>query len=367
VANLKRSSVDISDDSTIKNMLLDNLIEKSLDAIVVSNAHGQIQVWNNAAQKIFGWSATEIIGERINKIFHGESLLQLKALVSTSELKVPIEVEAKSKSGIAIPVCVSASEVSDTEKNTVSYLYIIRDQRDAVERDKNIKEKIQALESFAYSVSHDLRAPLRRIVNYAEILQEDHMSSLNEEVQRIITRMAKNTQKMSELIDDLLSYSRLAQLDIHKSVVDMNVLVSSVIEEYKQTSDGQRVTFVFESLHPVYADRILLKNVISNLISNAVKFSRPKENPIVQITSDDESAEMITYCVKDNGVGFDMQYASKLFSVFQRLHNPNAFEGNGMGLATVQQIIARHNGKVSVDAKIDEGAVFSFSIPKISN
>jgi light-regulated signal transduction histidine kinase (bacteriophytochrome) len=220
----------------------------------------------------------------------------------------------------------------------------------------------QELESFSYSVSHDLRAPLRALSGYSKILIEDYSEKLDEEGKQTIQAITHNAERMGMLIDDLLAFSRLGRKEVVKTEVDMKKLVESIVLESSKMTPHDAIIKVGE-LPLVNGDYALLHQVIFNLISNAVKYSSKQKSPLIEISSEEESDEIVI-SVKDNGVGFDMQYANKLFGVFQRLHARQEFEGTGVGLAIVKRIIARHGGKVWAEGKVNEGAEFYFSLPK---
>jgi signal transduction histidine kinase len=217
------------------------------------------------------------------------------------------------------------------------------------------------LESFSYSVSHDLRAPLRSLIGYSKMLEEDYGESLGENGKKILAIINQNANRMNMLIDDLLEFARLGRAELKKSEVNTQQLVNNLIGEMKETL-GSKVLFKMDSLLPVHADYPMFNQVWVNLISNAVKYSSKKQNPVIEIGSDKKDNEVI-YHVADNGAGFSMEYAHKLFNVFQRLHTSTEFEGTGVGLALVHRIILKHGGKIWADAKVNEGATFYFALP----
>ncbi|MCD6067607.1 MAG: hypothetical protein K0S33_2433 [Bacteroidetes bacterium] len=249
---------------------------------------------------------------------------------------------------------------------------IIRQDREKIKKlndtlERKVKERTAELETlnkeldaFSYSVSHDLRAPLRAVNGYAEILSEDYESKLDDEGKRIIQAIRYNAVKMGTLIDDLLAFSRLGRKELNKTDIDMNDLTEAVLRDLLK-SVSHKAEIKMSPLHHLQADYGLIYQLMYNLVSNAVKYSSKKEKPLVEISSEEKNGEII-FSVKDNGAGFDMQYADKLFGVFQRLHSQQEFEGTGVGLAIVQRIIARHNGRVWANAKVDKGATFNFSI-----
>ena len=219
------------------------------------------------------------------------------------------------------------------------------------------------LEAFAYSVSHDLRAPLRAINGFSQMLVEDYGDKLEPEGQRQLDIIQENARNMGQLIDDLLAFSRLGRIGMTFSNIDMSVIAKEVFEQL-QFAEGERsVQLKLDALPPAHCDLAMIREVFSNLLSNALKYTRPNEAAIIEIAGRTDGEEII-YSVKDNGVGFDMKYADKLFRVFQRLHGPEEFEGTGIGLALVQRIISRHGGRVGGEGKVDQGATFWFALPK---
>lgn len=217
------------------------------------------------------------------------------------------------------------------------------------------------LESFSYSVSHDLRAPLRAVDGFAQMLEEDYVAQLDAEGMRYLSVIRGNIKRLGALIDDLLEFSRLGRLPVSAEEINVESLVREVVAE---ALDGcptaPRVEF--GPLPPARGDRALLRQVWTNLITNAIKYSGKAAEPRIEVCGRQDAAENI-YWVRDNGVGFNMQYADKLFGVFQRLHRADEFSGTGVGLAIVQRVVARHGGRVWADGKVNDGAIFFFSIP----
>lgn len=238
--------------------------------------------------------------------------------------------------------------------------------KDLERKNEELKFLNQELESFTYSVSHDLRAPLRAVNGYSQILLQEHSPEINEEVARLLSIINGNAKKMGELIDNLLSLSKLGKREIQKGEVDMEALVQSVVTELQETNVGAKVCWKIAEIPPCFGDYRLLRQVWINLLSNALKYSGKKENPVVEAGSEINSHEVVYY-VKDNGAGFDMKFSDQLFGVFQRLHKPSEFEGTGVGLAIVHRIIFRHGGKVWAEGAVGEGARFSFSVPLKKN
>ena len=221
------------------------------------------------------------------------------------------------------------------------------------------------LESFSYSVSHDLRAPLRAIHGFARILTEDHMAQLDPEAQRLLGVIDQNTRRMGQLIDDLLAFSRLGRQETSAARVNMEELARGVAEEVRraETDRPYPLDIRIARLPPAYGDRGLLRQVLSNLLQNAAKFTRDRPRPVVEVGAEPDGDQSVYY-VKDNGAGFDPRYMDKLFGVFQRLHPVEEFEGTGVGLAIVKRIVQRHGGRVWADGQVDAGATFYFSLPQ---
>jgi PAS domain S-box-containing protein len=226
---------------------------------------------------------------------------------------------------------------------------------------EQLKQANQELESFTFTVSHDLRAPLRAIGGYIQILQLKYGENLSEDEKQLIDRIKIQTKRMGNLIDDLLAFSRQNKTEITKAPVDMTNLAKDVVDEYTTPPGEQQVTL--HDLLPAYGDNTALRQVFVNLITNALKYSAKKEHPVIEIGSYAKGNENI-YFVKDNGAGFDMKYYDQLFKVFHRLHSQEEFEGNGVGLAIVNKIVTKHGGRVWAEGKVDEGATFYFSLPK---
>lgn len=231
-----------------------------------------------------------------------------------------------------------------------------------IRTEEEIKALNKDLEAFSYSVAHDLRAPLRIMDGYSGILVEDYGHLIDDEGRRLLGIIVNNCRHMGQLIDDLLNFSRLGRLSPKSQEVDMEKLVRGVIEEQVTQIPDHRIEFRIGALEPAICDGGLIRVVYSNLISNAIKYSRKKERPLIEIGSERNHSET-TYFVKDNGSGFDMKYADKLFNVFQRLHKTSEFEGTGVGLAIVQRIVNKHGGRIWAEAEVGKGASFYFSIP----
>lgn len=236
--------------------------------------------------------------------------------------------------------------------------------RSLKQRSTQLEAANRELDAFAYSVSHDLRAPLRHVDGFLGILRERSAENLDEESLHYMKNIADSTKRMSIMIDDLLSFSRMSRQEMSKAQVSLDRLVEDVILELKSESEGRDVVWKIDSLPIVTGDRAMLRMVLVNLLSNALKYTRPRPRAEIEIGCTVGQKEEIIVFVRDNGVGFDMNYAEKLFGVFQRLHRTDEFEGTGIGLANVQRIIHRHGGRTWAKAEIDHGATFYFSLPQ---
>ena len=233
------------------------------------------------------------------------------------------------------------------------------------ERTAQLQSAYQEMESFSYTVSHDLRAPVRGIHGFTRILLEDHAGALNEEGKRVCAVIQDNALRMGQLIDDLLAFSRLNRTEMQKQPIDMIKLVNTVYQEITDDAARDRIRLSVGDICNVTADPNLIKQVWTNLLSNAIKYTSKVKAPSISISCD-VVGDKCVYCIRDNGIGFDMQYSDKLFGVFQRLHNVREFEGNGVGLASVKRIIHHHGGEVWAEGKVDEGAAFYFSLYKLA-
>jgi two-component system sensor histidine kinase/response regulator len=230
------------------------------------------------------------------------------------------------------------------------------------EQSRELEETNKDLESFAYSVSHDLRTPLRAIDGFSSLVMEQYADKLDDEGKRLLTVVRSNTQQMSQLIDDILAFSRSGRLGMSISEVDMDTLAHQILDELMPSAAQRDLKVEISPLPAVRGDHAMLRQVWRNLLANAVKFTARKPSALIQVGSSVEGEENVFF-VKDNGAGFDMRYVDKLFGVFQRLHGTKEFEGTGIGLAIVKRIVTRHDGRVWAQGKPDEGATIYFTLP----
>jgi signal transduction histidine kinase len=236
-------------------------------------------------------------------------------------------------------------------------------ERKVAERTRQLEAKAEEIEAFNYSVSHDLRAPLRAINGFSNVLLAAHRAELSENVQHYLDRIHSNAQRMGQLIDDLLMFSRIGRTALRKKPIDMQALVRTLLTDLKADIQMGNAIIMVADLPPCTADAALLKQVYVNLVTNAIKYSHKVAAPVIQINYEVGDNQEIIYYIRDNGVGFDMQYADKLFGVFQRLHDVEEYDGTGIGLALVRQIIKRHGGKVWAEGRVNGGATFYFTLP----
>jgi signal transduction histidine kinase len=259
------------------------------------------------------------------------------------------------------------SELGELEDSFNLMALRLKEREEAVDRVvEELARSNRELEAFSYSVSHDLRAPLRAIDGFSEALAEDYGDRLDQEGHRLLTIIRKNTQRMGQLIDELLGYSRLGRKALDMTEIDMERLAREVINELKAADPTLQPEFKIDPLPKAFGDRVLIRQVLANLLANAVKFSQPKREIRIEIGGRNDNHENLYY-IRDNGVGFDMRYVDKLFGVFQRLHGHDQFEGTGVGLAIVQRIVQRHGGSVRAEGKVNEGATFYFTLPPGAN
>jgi PAS domain S-box-containing protein len=259
-------------------------------------------------------------------------------------------------------------KVQKLNKNQKAMLYMIEDLNLITAELKAEREKLvlmnKELDAFSYSVSHDLRSPLRAIDGFSMFLMEDNFHQLDDEGKRLLTVIRENTVKMDELITSILNLSRVSRTELHFSPVDMRATAHSMFLEIATDNEKKEFEFNVDDLPPAFCDFALIKQVWQNLIGNALKYSSKSETKKIEIRCFKDK-NMLTYFIRDNGAGFDSDYKDKLFGAFQRLHKNSEFEGTGVGLAIVQRIINRHNGTVSAESELNKGATFYFSLPII--
>lgn len=355
--------------------------ETAHDAIISADTAGNIIYFNRAATLIFGYKPEEVYGKPIATLMPGRfrdaHQSGFKRYLSTGESRIigkTVELAGLRKSGEEFPAEISLASW-ETQKGRF-FTAVIRDitqRKKQEEQELALKQELERraqaleaanreLEAFSYSVSHDLRAPLRAVNGFAAALLDECQDRLSPEGKRFLGLIGQNAKNMSHLIDDLLAFSRMGRKAMELVRIDMTVLAKTVSEELKTSASSQSVEIRIDPLEPAFGDPAMIRQVFVNLISNAIKFSGKENAPKIEIKCV-QSSDDIVYSVRDNGVGFDMQYSKKLFGVFQRLHSLEEFEGTGVGLAIVQRIVHRHGGRVWAESKHGEGAVFYFTLP----
>jgi PAS domain S-box-containing protein len=359
------------------------IAEQMSDTVYVTNIEGKITYMSPAARQTFGYTPDEMQGRHFVE-FLAETDIPKAIAAFTQDITESIasknlELTMKRKDGSTFTgelngtlyrkegVAGTIGLIRDiTERkqaeNEIRHLNETLEQR-VLERTAQLEVINKELEAFSYSISHDLRAPLRAINGYSRILMEEYAASLDTEGQRLFHVVCSEAQRMGQLIDDLLTFSRLGRSEMRTTLLDMQAMVTSIFDELTTPETRQRIEFRLEAPHPAHGDTALMRQVWINLLQNAIKFSSKKGHSLIEVSSIQAENEII-YCVRDNGAGFDMQYADKLFNVFKRLHSEREFEGTGVGLAIVQRIIHRHGGRVWAEGEVDKGATFSFALPK---
>jgi len=267
------------------------------------------------------------------------------------------------KLSAVIPVLSRAMTVRRLRRENAELEQRVRERTTELEAANGALESAnKELEAFSYSVSHDLRAPLRHIDGFAQLLMSGYGEQLPPAAQRLLQNVCNGAERLGQLINDLLNFSRLSRQPLDKQTVNLSRLVQQVLAELHAERDGRQVEIRVDSLPNCLGDPSLLKQVFVNLLSNALKFTRKREQALIEVGCREEAGELICF-VRDNGAGFDMQYAGKLFGVFQRLHGVDQFEGTGVGLSIVQRIIYRHGGRIWAEDEVDKGGVFHFTLP----
>lgn len=348
--------------------------------IAITDQKGIIIHVNDNFCKISKYSKQELLGQDhriINSGHHPKEFIrQLWVTIANGKIWKG-ELKNKAKDGTIYWVDTTIVPLLDDKGKPHHYLAIRADiterkqgEAEIIKLNAELEEKViqrtvelqaatSEMEAFTYSVSHDLRAPLRGIIGFTSILEEDYTSKMDDEAKRITAVIKVNTLKMGHLIDDLLDFSRMGKKELVKVRIDVELMVNEIIDELKERHD---VTWHIQRLPAINADANTIRQVWINLISNAVKYSSHKKHPEIQIGSY-TLGDQVAFFIRDNGVGFDEEYKHKLFKVFQRLHDPEDFEGTGVGLALVEKIVSRHGGKVWAEGRENEGACFSFSLP----
>jgi PAS domain S-box-containing protein len=382
--------IDISELKRVEEALreserrLSEIIDFTPDATFAINKKGEVIAWNRAIEEMTGVQVSEILGKgnyEYSLAFYGERRPMLIDLLFSPEEKIEQKYHFVKKEGDILiaeadvmlrgskrAAWGKASLLHDNSGNITGAIESIRDmterrqaEMDLAERTKQLETVNRELESFSYSVAHDLRAPLRAIDGYARMILKKQGDKFDKDILDKFGVIRSNAILMGQLIDDLLAFSRLGRKHISLTLLDMDALVRDVWKEMQNMNPGRNMVLTVNNIPPGYGDRALIKQLYINLLSNAVKFTKNRDTAHIEAGGYSDGNEVVYY-VRDNGVGFDMQYYDKLFGVFQRLHSADDFEGTGVGLAIVERIVHRHGGRVWAEGKIDQGACLYFTL-----
>jgi PAS domain S-box-containing protein len=378
ITDIKKKERELRESEQKLRILIDGAKDY---AIFMIDTNGYVLNWNKGAEFIKGYTAEEIIGKHFS-VFYTKKDIENKLPETNLHLALEggrheTEGWRVKKDGTLFWADVVFTPLYDDKNKLTGFSKITRDvtaRKEAEEKVKSLNEdlarnvrKLEAankeLETFSYSVSHDLRAPLRAIHGYTKILKEEYVTKLDPDAQSMMDSVMHNAKKMGQLIDDLLSFSQLGRKELQKRETDMETMAKTVVLDLKRTMDTSQAEVIVHPLPKAVVDSNLMHQVFVNLISNALKYSSKKKKPVIEIGATEGETET-TYYVKDNGTGFDMKYYDKLFGIFQRLHDSTEYEGTGVGLALVKRIILRHEGRIWAEAKPDEGATFYFTLKK---
>jgi len=363
------------------NQKLRALIHASPLAIIMLDVEGNVLLWNPAAERMFGWKADEVLG-RHHPIVQPEKEEEFRLInerVIKGEAITDLQLHRLRKDGSNIDISLSTAPLYGADNKVNGIMAVIIDvterkradeeirrlssdlERRVVERTTQLEAANKELESFSYSVSHDLRAPLRTIDGFSQAILEDLSKDLGPEGQDYLQRIREATHRMAQLIEDMLNLSRVTRAEMRRETVDLSELGQTIAMELVMSQPERRVQFIIQPGMKGRGDPVLLRSVLQNLLGNAWKFTGNQPDAVIEFGSESRP-EGTVYSVRDNGAGFNMDYVGKLFTPFQRLHTLREFPGAGIGLATVQRIIHRHGGKVWAKGEENKGATFYFTL-----
>jgi len=352
---------------------LNRFFNVSADMMCVAGTDGYFKRLNPAWEKSLGYSAAELLARPYLDFVHPDDLASTQAAAKTASVTGLISFENRYRTKQGAYRWFNWNTSPDQRRGVIyAAARDVTESKAAAESLRRLNEELQGrarrleaanheLEAFTSSVSHDLRAPLRHVDGFSRILLEEHAGQLSPEGRRLLERVRHATQHMGELVDDLLKLSRVSRQELSPLVADLNTVAAEVIAELQPACQGRRVEFHAGRLPFVECDSGLIRQVFSNLLANAVKFTRPRDPAIIEVGQTERDGHRAIF-IRDNGVGFSMKYADKLYGVFQRLHRSEDFEGTGVGLVTVQRIIQKHRGRIWAEAEVDQGATFFFTL-----
>ncbi|MDP9347874.1 MAG: ATP-binding protein, partial [Gemmatimonadota bacterium] len=358
------------------------LLDLAHDSILVRAPDSTLTFWNRGAERTYGWTREEALGQS------SHSLLQTRFPSPLEEIERELDRDGEwkgelvhtTRSGARMVVASRWALQRDERGSPVAVLEINRDitprkraeealqeaheelERRVRERTAELEAANRELEAFSYSVSHDLRAPLRSIDGFGQALLEDYADVLDETGKGYLQRVRSASQRMAQLIDDLLELSRVTRSEMRRETVDLSAVAREIAAELEGAHPARRVEWVIDDGVTARGDPRLLRQALENLLGNAWKYTAKQPDARIEFGEVEKGAETV-YFVRDNGAGFEMAYADKLFAPFQRLHSAHEFEGTGIGLATVQRILRRHGGRIWAEAEVGQGATFHFSLP----
>ena len=364
------------------------VVRDSNDAITIQDFEGRITAWNRGAELMYGYSEEEAILTNIDRLTAPGRVKEQKdftrRLIAGEKIS-SFETQRVTKDGHILDIWMTVTKLMNDTGKPIGIASTERDiterkraeeevrklnaelERRVAERTAQLEAANKELESFSYSVSHDLRAPLRHVQGYVDMLSREAEGQLSENGRRYMKTIEDVSREMGVLIDDLLAFSRMGRAEMIETTVNLDSLVQDTLRDLEPATRERNITWKIPLLPDVQADPAMLKLALTNLLSNALKFSRPRNPAEIEIGCDGMEGERVIIFVRDNGVGFDPQYAHKLFGVFQRLHRPDEFEGTGIGLANVRRIITRQGGRAWAEGVLDHGATFYFTLKPSSS
>jgi PAS domain S-box-containing protein len=350
------------------------IVNSSEDAIIGKTVDGVITSWNPAAERMYGYPAADVIGKPMTILCPPDRVGEIKEIltrIGQGERVSHYETARQRKDGSTFPAAVAVSPIRDMNGRLVGASSIIRDISQQAEarsaamlsrRAEDLERANRNLEMFTYSVSHDLRAPLRALSGFSAALLEEYREVLGEDGRGYAERIQAASDQMARLIDDLLQISRISRAEMDLRQVDLGAEAAGIAEQLQRDEPGRHVHFDIQRPVQALADPALIRTVLQNLLDNAWKFTSGQENASIEFGATSTVDAPVCCYVRDNGAGFDPAYVDKLFTPFQRLHTAREFPGTGVGLASVRQIVERHGGRTWAEGAVGEGATFYFTL-----